>query len=82
LPKLKLMTPLRSWCTAAVAEKVKIQATHRTHGWLAGRGLQLANQFHPEHTPFIFHQFDVKLSDWDLTSNDFFKKLWDKSSQY
>ena len=40
------------------------------------------NNLHPEHTPIIFHQYDGKLPDWDLTSNVFFKKLWDKSSQY
>jgi hypothetical protein len=41
-----------------------------------------ANNLPPEHTPFIFQQFDQKLQDWDLTSNVFFKELWDKSKQY
>ena len=41
-----------------------------------------ANNLHPEHAPFILQQYDGKLPDWGLTSNVFFKKLWDKSRQY
>jgi len=41
-----------------------------------------ANNLHPDHAPFIFEQFDGKLPDWGLTSNVFFKILWDKSRQY
>jgi hypothetical protein len=42
----------------------------------------VANNLHPDHAPCIFDQFDDKLPDWVLTSNLFFKILWDKSRQY
>ena len=41
-----------------------------------------ANNLNPEHTPFIFQEFDQKVQDWDLTSKVVFKELWDKTKQY
>ncbi len=40
------------------------------------------NNLHFEHDPFIFEQFDDKLSDWGLNANVFYQELHEKVLQY
>ena len=60
------------------------QGQSKDDAWLFydAKVIDAANNLHPEHAPFIFQDYDGKLPDWGLTSNVFFKKLWDKSRQY